>query len=297
MNPECFKSIAINDTAGLLAHTEHLPPKKSSEGWLFRGSGKPYELQTSLERLILNSGIPLSEAADIERKLLKEFKRRAHHYVAPLPNEGDVMGWFALMQHHGAPTRLLDWTYSFYVATFFALAEASSFPTQEPAVVWALYRNDFTLENQAPDAGTAYDVAAGRSSQFNDIGRPDTDNIQDGINSFVLHMMEFPKRSVWAVNSFRLNERLSLQQGVFLCPGDVTTSFESNLAAGRPSPENFVRFEFSTEPDTRSNMLMALHRMNINYASLFPGLDGFSRSLWQAPWVKGKLRPDKPEHR
>jgi hypothetical protein len=50
--------------------------------------------------------------------------------------------------------------------------------------------------------------------------------------------------SVWAINPFRLNERLTLQRGVFLCPGDPTQSFEDNLVAlpGYDRESNLVRF-------------------------------------------------------
>ena len=128
------------------------------------------------------------------------------------------------------------------------------------------------------------------------VARADSDDIYEGVNAYLLHVMEKPVRSIWAVNPFRLNERLTVQQGVFLCPGDLTASFEDNLIAGGPTPSNLVCFELSTEPDARREMLSALHSMNINYASLFPGLDGFCRSLKQAPWIPRRLRPDEPSH-
>lgn len=294
-----FELVKIADREGLLSYARQLPQQKAEQWWLFRGMPANFDLQTSLERALIDADIALDKAPGIERKLLKEFKRRAHFYVTPLPAEGDVLGWLALMQHYGAPTRLLDWTYSFFVAAFFALADARSNPVEQrqPAVVWALYRDAFKLASQAPQAGTAYDTAASKSPWQADIGRAGSDNVYDGINAYMLHVMETPSRSIWAVNPFRLNERLSVQQGVFLCPGDVTTSFEDNLKAGKPTPDALVCFQLSTEPEARSEMLAALHRMNINSASLFPGLDGFSRSLKQSLWIPGKLRPDQPSHR
>jgi len=298
LNTESFKRVCISDEASLLGYARELPHQEPRHWWLFRGMPRSFPLQTSLERVLGDAGIDLAEAPGIERKLLKEFKRRAHFYVNPLPAEGDVLGWLALMQHYGAPTRFLDWTYSFFVAAFFALSDAVSNPPdkRQRAVVWALFRDAFKLEAQAPMARAAYDAAAARSSWQGDMGRADADNVYDGINAYLLHVMESPTRSIWAVNAFRLNERLSVQQGVFLCPGDLTASFEDNLIAGGPAPENLVCFELSTEPRARGEMLTALHRMNINNASLFPGLDGFARSLKQAPWVGGKLRPDRPSH-
>src|SRR5438093_2893211 len=37
-----------------------------------------------------------------------------------------TLEWLALMQHYGAPTRLLDFTYSFWIALFFAFEEAEN---------------------------------------------------------------------------------------------------------------------------------------------------------------------------
>lgn len=298
MNPHSYRLVKIDSAASMLDHATALPPQEPFHWWLYRGMSRAFPLKTSLERILDDIGVPLTEAGGIERKLLKEFKRRAHQYVNPLPSDGDIMAWFALMQHHGAPTRLMDWTYSFYVAAFFALADATSNPPDERrrAVVWALYREAFKLSEQAPAAGAAFELARGKTSWQSDMGRSDADDTQDGINGFLLQVMENPEPCIWAVNAFRLNERLSVQQGLFLCPGDVTISFERNLEAGSPSPANSVCFEFSTEPQARAEMLTALHRMNINNASLFPGLDGFARSLRQAPWIPGKLRPERASH-
>ena len=101
-------------------------------GWIFRGQADAtWPLQPSLERLAGELGeLP----STVERYIDDEFRRNAHHYGNDLPNPDDVLGWLALMRHHGAPTRLLDFSRSPYVAAFFATVDAKP---DRPSVIWA----------------------------------------------------------------------------------------------------------------------------------------------------------------
>ena len=86
--------------------------------WVFRGhSNKDWRLQPSVGR-----GDPYK--LDWERLLLDQFRRLAEPYVTSAGlTEWD---WLALAQHHGLPTRLLDWTFNALVACFFACANVRS---------------------------------------------------------------------------------------------------------------------------------------------------------------------------
>jgi hypothetical protein len=77
----------------------------------------------------------------------------------------------------------------------------------------------------------------------------------------------------------QLDERFTIQKGVFLYPCDASQSFEINLRAmpGWNDPSKVLRLDIPL--DERRPALKALHSMNISRATLFPGLDGFAQSL------------------
>jgi hypothetical protein len=89
---------------------------------------------------------------------------------------------------------------------------------------------------------------------------------------------------VYLVNPYQLNERLVIQQGVFLCPSDVCRPFVDNLKnlwtySGRVPDHKLIKYTIAVDKSERKTILRNLYRMNINHATLFPGLDGFAKSL------------------
>jgi FRG domain len=109
---------------------------RDMDGWLFRGHRQlDWDLSTSLERVDPN---PVTRT-ESEFMLLQQFMAAAANYLqGRVPDNADVLGWLALMQHHGAPTRLLDWTRSPYVAAYFAAEEVAG---DGACAIWAILRS------------------------------------------------------------------------------------------------------------------------------------------------------------
>ena len=255
---------------------EHYEKNTKPIFWIFRGQEKQDDpiFISGLERAAKNFVTEKnyqSSVREFENKLLTEFKRKLHHHTNTIPKEDDYLEHLALMQHYGAPTRLLDWTYSFFVALYFALEKTIYIERKNDNVeceVWALNCNWFTAsKNVLPN--------------FKEITNDKEKRIEKQ-KAIISYLINRPQPLVYPVNPFKLNDRLVIQQGIFLFPGDISKPFDDNLGIDKYSSEskdNLLRFKIKLDVKGRNEIFLLLHRMNINRATLFPGLAGFAESL------------------
>jgi hypothetical protein len=118
----------------LFADSWHEALARHRSDFVFRGEAAgTSSLATSLQRLGGNY-------ADVERHLLRSFRKYAERDAVP---RDELWHWMALAKHHGLATRMLDWTYSPYVALHFATARSADYG--EDGLIWMV---DFVKTNQ-----------------------------------------------------------------------------------------------------------------------------------------------------
>jgi hypothetical protein len=261
--------------------------KEKKEKWIFRGNKAGETLKSSLERAVqyypkkLKPENKKLENKELELLLLREFKRRYHQYSLDAPKDNDYLEWFSLMQHYGAPTRLLDFTYSIYIAAYFALehsgkkinTDIEQFEVFAVDANWAIKksRNKFPKKDKTA------------KHFFADV----IDNKDEDLGNFKKYFMRNSQKKefVCPFNPFRLTERLTLQKGVFMCPGNVNKTFDANLKSlgGWNNKDHIIKYILEFDRDQIINARGHLYDLNITRATLFPGLEGFAKSLTVYP--------------
>ena len=242
-----------------------------------------WTLKTSLERTCeTQCNTDLSKAANAEYLLYREFRRRYQNYKDGIPDPVGIE-WLSLMQHYFAPTRLLDFTYSFFTAAYFAMEKSCE--KSCPHAIWAVRGTWVAKEGIKLLKDSGKDVCYLQIEQKElqwESQKPFFESLLNLKEPCYRGRIELSRRDplcVFPLNAMRLNERSTVQQGVFLCAGNVTKPFEENLKSldGFDNRENLVKLIIPH--NLQLEALERLHAMNITRASLFPGLQGFAESL------------------
>jgi hypothetical protein len=229
---------------------------------VFRGLARStYTNTSSLARL---SG----DYPALERHLMRNFRKYAHK-DSPGPTEWD---WMALGQHHGLPTRLLDWTFSPLVALHFATA---SWP-EDDAILWAV------------------DVA--------EVHRHLPERLRralegEGSLVFTTEQLAEHAKNVWELDGLRteepfalffepptLDERIANQAAVLSCIADPSCHMHDWLDAHPGSCRAWL-----IPADLKIEIRERLDQAHVNERVLMPGLDGL------AAWLRRYYSPQSVE--
>lgn len=200
-------------------------------------------LEPTLDRVLKKMSIQGNEYLISQH--LRNFKyasrgRRGAH-PAILQDEND---WWALGQHHGLTTPLLDWSRSPFVAAYFAFSATQSSSSN--------FRSIYGLSQSTVDSKSEE-----IKMKFSGAGRPP-------IIEFIEPLSDE-------------NARLVNQNGLFT-RSPAALDIESWVKKNFDGVEKKVRLWKINVPDSeRVTILRSLNRMNINHLSLFPDLYGAAK--------------------
>lgn len=224
-------------------------------GWAFRGEvSAQWPLVSSLTRRLQTYCPDTSLWPLREERALRVFRRKAHIHLADRSALDDDLRCLAMMQHHGAPTRLLDFTKSPYVAAFFALEDATG-----DAAVYAL--NTPALWTATP----GFDRTLTRDHI--DPRRP---------GHYARYFVRNRLPVLWFGEPSEMDRRLVAQSGLFVVPGVLDQPIDRILQQYGDDDELIVKYVLPLE--MRARAMNALYRMNVTNASLFPDLEGLARA-------------------
>jgi hypothetical protein len=226
--------------------------RKRYKQFIYRGHTKQeHELKSSLQRAFERLNVRRDWKKGREASIIKSFKSRAHLYLHHQPERSKTLEWLSVMQHYGAPTRLLDWTYSPFVAAFFALEGLN-----EGSTVFEIDLQSLANENER----MGISVRGGQMEK--------------------IFTREFKQNFVFPFEPDYQNERLILQQGLFLVPSTVEASIESILATYKNYKFFQTRYVFEMSEAKLRGGIKKLKAMNIDNFRLFPGIEGLSRAMY-----------------
>jgi hypothetical protein len=243
----------------LFADSWHAQLRRHRSDFVYRGEASiGAKLVTSLQRLG-------GDYAHVERHLLRNFRKYAHRSDVP---EDSLWHWLALAKHHGLSTRLLDWTFSPYVALHFVTAHPADY--EQDGLIWMV---DFVKTNQLlPERLREALEREGMNAMSAELlrehapGLGDFDRLGDDFVAF----FEPPA----------LDQRIVNQYALFsLMPSPHARLDEWLEARGDLARRVIVPAELKWEVRDK------LDQANITERVLFPGLDGL------ATWLKRYFSP------
>jgi hypothetical protein len=241
--------------------------------FLFRGMSDASEpLRTSLIRL----GEPYGQH---EGHLLRNFRKYAGRGSVP---RDSVWNWLALAQHHGLPTRLLDWTFSPFVAAHFATADLEYY--DRDGVIWC-------VEHVGAHKLLPPELRELLDAEEADVFTADMlDRVADSLGKFdgLRHENDF----ILFLEPPSLDERIVNQSAMFSLMSSATASMDDWVR----NHQNLWR-RLVIPAELKWELRDKLDQANINERVLFPGLDGLSRALkrYYTPKNGGAAHPDEHE--
>jgi len=195
-----------------------------------------------------------------ERHLVRNFRKYARRSFV---GDDSVWNWLALAQHHGLPTRLLDWSYSPYVALHFATADLPHVDRDGEVLVLDFNRVNRLLPGKLRDLLEDEGSFVFTGELLSSVAHTLHD-LSDMADEPFLIFLEPPS----------LNERIINQAALFSLMSRADAMPHAWLAA-HPEAWRRIVVPASLKWEVRDR----LDQVNVSERVLFPGLDGLSAWL------------------
>ena len=225
-------------------------PISAHGNYVWRGQQlSTWQLSTSLDRAFGQRGwISGQKSEELERRSrihLDRFRYAARGRRGASPSSLKENEWWAVGQHYGLATPLLDWTRSPFAAAYFAFEQPSTAAATEHRAVFALDQRAVVARSSELTNGPVLES-----------GRPPVLDFFDPL--------------------IDENARLVSQGGLFT-RAPIGLSIEDWVAKAFEDSNTSVLLKVLIPDGDRAVCLQSLDRMNINHLSLFPDLSGASR--------------------
>lgn len=259
---------------------------RAASEWVYRGQrGGDWPLASTLGRKFDGGSIPIEKRQELLAQFELAMRGRGYDLSAFNGDGSEIEKW-AIGQHHGLLTPLLDWTRSPFIALFFAFNSADDTAKNPSRAVYCV--NMSALRSALGDQPLFRDPMGHNNSRLvNQAGLftmiPDDD---DNFASYIINTLQEegivsaePVTQTATVESAD-SEELEVQY-------TVTDNLSDQL-------KHYIQ-KIHIPNENRMNCLATLRKMNIHNGTLFP--DAHGASLYCNDWLERILREEKTERK
>lgn len=257
-----MKEVELTDSRQLVEIINDAP-----NGYVFRGQADAsWSLASSLERLLehvwSNEDFDIKKYEDYTfRRFVGKYRLYSKDAISP----ASKLETLSLMQHHGVPTRLLDFTESPYLALYFAMESYNPFKGND----FALYAIDCTalmkhslLMLRESDGSFKHDLASledDKDAVFDDVVERTTLDL------------------LWITEPKMMNRRLDLQSGTFITSINTRVKIEDAIMNPKYAGVEMTKYRMPSQ--MYEHVYALLRQANVTSKSIYGDLDGLGRSI------------------
>lgn len=224
-----------------------------------------------------NERKPVSELLSVENSCHDEFWRCADQLCETKPESDAEWDWYFLSQHHGVPTRLLDWSDGALVAMHFAVRNKASSP-KTGATIYVL--DPYWLLNFIKKS-RSYKEAKRSWNQYR-AKRPEEGSLRDDWDDIYLPHSKAERKELplpaapllW--DSPHVSRRVAAQRSRFMIFGSGA-EWMSSLTS--KSKSHLIGIKIPK--DAMSSIRYELRDAGVTESVIFPDLDGLGREIEQ----------------